>query len=172
MSLRDSLIVGLLLMVVLLQSYLVLFGAAPRSVAVPPRAAKAPPKPSPSQETSPAPPSPLAVASERPSATPQRSGVLHMREYLAGVAALESSNDLQLTSEQAAALLPILRDYAQGYETIPQVQKAVVDALSPAQRAYLQRTVPRRPPKADPRRTAEAIVIDASQGLLERIADR
>jgi len=95
-----------------------------------------------------------------------------MREYLAGIVALEKDPKRALTPEQARQVLATLRRYAELHGAVPEAREQVLAALNPQQRAYVEKNVPRRPPSPDPTRSAEQILIDACQAVLKALDGR
>lgn len=171
-SARDNLIVGLLLIVVVLEAYNLLVVAPARTstpLPSPSMAAAAP-----TEEASPSASAAESPVVGTPSATPQAQagGPLHMREYLAGLAALEADPRVALTPAQASALLPYLRKYHEAYDAVPQAQAGILEALNATQRAWLVKHVPRRPPVADPSRSAEVILVEKSEAVRKALEPR
>jgi hypothetical protein len=109
-----------------------------------------------------------AAAGSQVGAIPGRMGALHLREYLAGIVYLEQSGKLALSREQARALLPVLEAYARVADAIPTGRTRIVDTLTPAQRAWLEKNVPRSGlPSPDPHHTAEELLDGAVGRVLK-----
>lgn len=196
----DGVIVGLLLILVLMQAWQILVGqqnssggatgsstgqssSAPASQSQPGSTGPTPSSPqagttgmneNSSTGLSPipgVPASPEEIAS--PSAVPGTAGKLHLREYLAAVVALQSSDSLQITREQARQMLPVLLRYQQVAGSIPTAVTTIFQTLDDNQKAFLDKKVPHGgPPTPDPRHSFEELLGNAINQVLATIQNR
>ncbi|NDD27852.1 MAG: hypothetical protein EB084_06270 [Proteobacteria bacterium] len=103
---------------------------------------------------------------------PGRMGALHLREYLSGIVALEGAGKLKLSRAQAAALLPLMRQLGSLSSAVPTSRDLIIAALTPDQKAYLEKNIHTGPPSPDPQHTAEELLQDSIRRLLDAVGSR
>lgn len=178
-SARDGLIVGLLMLLVVMEAWRVLMVApTANNVAIADARASQPlpGQPPPGDEPPPGGTRGLPENNEPPPTgqfpmgQPPPGGRLHIRDYLAGVIALESNPKLKLTPAQARRLLPLLREFKKSTDAIPSSQLAITQALTPEQRRYLGEQIPHgSPPRSDRDHTVEQMLHDAAERLAKAL---
>lgn len=175
---HDGLVVGLLLAIVVMLAYVAFVAPARQALqtasrggtAAPPEQGS--PKALASASASSAPVQAPGDGARRVAPVPGRMGAMHLREYLAGVVALERDADLRLTRDQARALRDTMRQYGVLSAAVPAARDAIDAVLTPAQRALLEKQMPTGPPTPDPRHTAEQLLEQSIRRLLEQSAGR